>query len=227
MKRDQVFELCHLRQEYAGRTALQIPELRIPEGCILGISGHNGSGKSTLLRLLAFLETPVHGRVVYRSQPDLPSARARRRITLLTQEPYLLTRSVAANVAYGLRVRGGLDERTLQHRVEEALEMVGLPASLFAHRSWRALSGGEAQRVALAARLVLRPDVLLLDEPTSSLDPDNAQRLLDAALLARDEWGVTLVVVSHDANWLKAVSDGVLFIQRGEVVSMPEFCCSL
>ncbi|MEF2146625.1 MAG: ABC transporter ATP-binding protein [Desulfovibrionaceae bacterium] len=211
-----------IRQVYAGRTVLDVPKLSIHAGCILGVSGHNGSGKSTLLRLLAFLEAPNRGMICFRGRecdPGTPGVR--RSVTLLTQEPYLLLRSVAANVGYGLSVRG---ESNVEFRVREALEMVGLVPDQFLRRSWRELSGGEAQRVALAARLVLRPCVLLLDEPTSSLDPENAERILAAALLARRDWGTTLVVVSHDHSWLESVSDDLLVLGQGRILSGPQHC---
>jgi tungstate transport system ATP-binding protein len=227
MSGNPIFELRGVQQRYGDRTALEIPSLVVPEGCILGVAGHNGSGKSTLMRLLAFLERPFQGEVLFRDRAVTDSGvRQRREVTLLTQEPYLLLRSVAANVGYGLKVRGNLDADQVRTRVREALAMVGLEPDVFEHRSWRELSGGEAQRVALAARLVLRPQVLLMDEPTSSLDPENAERLLGAAVLARREWGATLVVVSHDAAWLESVSDGVLRIVQGRIASAPDFCRS-
>jgi tungstate transport system ATP-binding protein len=94
-------------------------------------------------------------------------------------------------------------------RVSEALAWVGLPSREFARRPWYALSGGEAQRVALAARLALKPNVLLLDEPTASVDAASAQLIKEAALRARQQWGTTLIVASHDWDWLYEVCDEV------------------
>ncbi|MGE4293613.1 MAG: energy-coupling factor ABC transporter ATP-binding protein [Desulfovibrio sp.] len=214
-----------VRRLYGDRVALDVPHLAVPEGVILGVAGHNGSGKSTLLRILAFLEASDAGSVHFRGRLASPSSpNIRRTVALLTQEPYLLLRSVDANVGYGLKVRGGLRSAEMRARVHEALEMVGLDPGSFARRSWRELSGGEAQRVALAARLVLRPQVLLLDEPTSSLDPENAERILAAAMLARSDWGASLVIVSHDRGWLESVSDGVVRVERGRIVAIPDCC---
>jgi tungstate transport system ATP-binding protein len=95
--------------------------------------------------------------------------------------------------------------------------MVGLAPGRFARRSWRELSGGEAQRVALAARLALKPRVLLLDEPTNNLDQESATRIKDAALAARDAWGATLVVVSHDLSWLTTVADRMVVLADGRI----------
>ncbi|WP_022661853.1 energy-coupling factor ABC transporter ATP-binding protein [Paucidesulfovibrio longus] len=222
---EPLYRLEGVRRIYGERVALDVPQLAIPEGGILGVAGHNGSGKSTLMRILAFLEAPDKGVLYFMGRPAGPATpNIRRQVALLTQEPYLLLRSVAANVGYGLKVRGGFRSVEIQARVNEALETVGLEPDSFARRSWRELSGGEAQRVALAARLALRPKVLLLDEPTSSLDPENAERIMTAAMLARREWGASLVIVSHDRNWLESVSDGVVLMERGRVSSVPEFC---
>ncbi|WP_461211304.1 ATP-binding cassette domain-containing protein [Desulfocurvus sp. DL9XJH121] len=214
-----LYELRDIVQEYGGREVLRVPALDVPERGIMGLAGPNGSGKSTLLRLLAFLEAPAGGEVGFRGRAlGVGDEWARREVTLMTQEPYLLRRGVAANVGYGLKVRGVRGEEA-RGRVESALDMVGLPPELFARRSWRELSGGEAQRVALAARLVLRPRVLLLDEPTASLDEESAERIHDAALTARERWGTTLVVVSHDAAWLERVCDVILRLSAGRMVA--------
>jgi len=210
------YRLADAAQVYAGREVLRVAALDIPAGRITGIAGPNGSGKSTLLRILAFLEAPVSGRMSFFGAPcGFEDEALRRQATLLTQEPYLLRRSVAGNVAYGLKVRGlGAGEAV----VGAALEMVGLAPERFARRNWFELSGGEAQRVALAARLVLRPRVLLLDEPTASLDEDSARRIREAALAAREQWGATVVAVSHDMAWLHSLADSVVFMRGGQVV---------
>jgi len=213
-----LYSLRQVRQEYHGRLALDLDELDVPERSILGLTGLNGSGKSTLLRILAFLEDPVSGSVTYNGRPaGTRDSALRREVTLLTQEPYLLKRSVLGNVAYGLRLRGERDPAL----AEAALDMVGLAPENFSLRSWRDLSGGEAQRVALAARLALRPRVLLLDEPTNNLDRESADRIKDAALAARDAWGATLVLVSHDLPWLTTVADRVLTMADGRVLRHP------
>ena len=203
-----IYSLRGVSHRFNGRTALAVDSLDVPRRAILGICGANGVGKSTLLRLMAFLDRPRQGEIVFDGAPALDLAPLRRRATLLLQRPVLLRRSVFDNVAFGLRARGRTDN--LADRVAEALDAVGLPHSAFARRSWRELSGGEAQRVAMAARLALRPDVLLLDEPTSSLDPQSEARILQAARLAREKHGATVVVVSHDLAWLRGLCDTVL-----------------
>lgn len=212
-----LYEFENVVQRYGEREVLSVPDLSIGERQIVGLAGHNGSGKSTLMRLLAFLERPTSGVIRFRGKERIAGENGvRREVTLLTQEPYLLKRSVAANVAYGLKVRGASNRR---EQVEKALDMVGLPPDIFYGRSWLELSGGEAQRVALAARLALEPRVLLMDEPTASLDEESAELIRDAALDARERWGTTLVVVSHDMTWLESISDTVVRFKQGRIVA--------
>jgi tungstate transport system ATP-binding protein len=211
-----ICELFEIRQQYCGRDVLDIPYLSLEQGSITGLSGPNGCGKSTLLRIMAQLESPAIGTVLLNGErTDAASTPGHRDVTLLLQEPFLLKQSVYSNVAFGLRARGMEDEK---ERVYEALRLVGLAPVAFCHRKWYELSGGEAQRVALAARLAFRPALLLLDEPTASLDEASAATIREAALSARSRFGTTLVIVSHDMKWLHAVSDTVICMERGSIV---------
>jgi tungstate transport system ATP-binding protein len=210
-----LYELEGVRQVYAGRTVLEIDRLTVDSRTITGVVGPNGSGKSTLMRLLAFVETPFQGKLNFQGQPGRQiDLAARRRVTMLQQEPYLLKRSVRANVAYGLKVRG---RRDVRDQVDQALITVGLDPDRFGNRSWRELSGGEAQRVALAARLAIQPQVLLLDEPTASVDRDSSDLIQRAALEARGRWGATLIVISHHLDWLHRVADRILTMSYGRL----------
>jgi tungstate transport system ATP-binding protein len=203
--------LTHL---YRSQPVLSIERLELPRGGIIGIIGPNGSGKSTFLRLAGFVEKPTGGEVLFEGKPAGPfSPEVRNRVTLLPQEPFLMKRTVLKNVIYGLRVRQINDH--LAERADQALSYVGLDGKEFAQRPSYALSGGEAQRVALAARLILKPDVLLLDEPTASIDALSAQLITDAALKARRDWGTTLIVASHDWQWLYGICDTVLHLLKG------------
>jgi tungstate transport system ATP-binding protein len=211
-----IFEIRSLVHSYAGKTVLAIDHLVIQPASIVGLIGPNGSGKSSLLRLLGLIESPTQGEIRFNGLRVEPfSDEARFRITLLPQEPFLLKRSVLKNVSYGLKLRGkGKD--TVQ-RATEALARVGLPAEDFCQRPWYALSGGEAQRVALAARLALKPKVILLDEPTANVDAASAQLIREAALRARQELGTTLIVASHDWQWLYEICDEILHLFKGRI----------
>jgi len=205
------YELIDLTHYYGGHPALSLRHLAIRDCGVTGIVGPNGSGKSTLLKILAFLITPTRGRMLFRGKPAPSPAAGRKEATLLLQQTYLLKRSVFENVAYGLKVRG--DTAGLEARVREALEMAGLAPDVFIRRQWRELSGGEARRVALASRLALRPRILLLDEPTGNLDKNSSQRIKEAALTVGKGWGTTLVIASHDMNWLETVADVIIPIE--------------
>jgi len=204
-------------KHYGGVVALSDGNLDVHSGEVVALIGANGSGKSTLLRILAFLEGPARGRVFFEGRLCSSFQRGMGgEVTMLSQEPYLLKRSVKDNVSYGLKLRGARDR---MDKVTEVLHRVGLDPDKFSGRSWHQLSGGEAQRVALAARLVLRPKVLLLDEPTASLDKDSAARIKAASLAARTEWGTSLVVVSHDLPWLESVCDNILVLADGRLAT--------
>jgi len=211
------YHIQDLEHRYNRHPVLTIPDLSIQPATITGLIGPNGSGKSTLLKLLACIETPFTGRITFQGTPlqTFTDVVCQQRITLLTQEPYLLKRSIADNIAYGLKIRG--NTVNLAARIDEALQWVGLAADDFLKRPWYELSGGEAQRVALAARLILKPRVLLLDEPTANVDADSAWLIKNAALKARQEWGTTLVIASHDWHWLYEICDEVLHFYAGRV----------
>lgn len=204
-----LYQCRDLTQRYEGRTVLHLPELNIARGEVLALTGPNGAGKSTLLRLLAFLEEPASGELHFYGTPGRAP---RQEVTLLLQEPYLLKTSVFENVVYGLRVRGRRHD--LREAAEAAMLAVGFaPEREMLRRPWKALSGGEKQRVALAARLILRPLVLLLDEPTSSVDAASA-KAIEAAVRQAALAGTTVVAASHDLAWLACLDARRLELDR-------------
>lgn len=218
MNKPPVYELKNIKQHYQGREVLSLDHFTIKPKSIVGLAGPNGSGKSTLLRMLALLEAPSAGEMRFEGIKIRDIDREqRRKVVLLPQEALLLKRDVFQNVAYGLKIRR--DTQDLHQRVQKALSLVGLELSDYGKRSWKQLSGGEAQRVALAARLILKPRVLLLDEPTASLDSTSAALVLDAALKAQEKSGATLVVASHDLIWLNSLTNQVVNLDQGKIMA--------
>ena len=180
------------------------------DGCT-AVVGPSGAGKSTLLRLLNRLCEPTHGRVLIDgvSVAELDVLALRRRVGLVAQHPTLLTERVADEL------RVGSPDLTPDH-VAGLLDRVGLPTSL-AKRPTSELSGGEAQRVCLARALAVAPQVLVLDEPTSSLDGLNTALIAD---LARDHTtgGGTVVFASHDLAVIRRIADTVLVLDHGRLI---------
>lgn len=174
-------------------------------GCT-AIMGPNGAGKTLLLKLLHGLVAPTSGRIAWGGQaPEAVTARH----AMVFQKPVLLRRTVAANLDFVLRARG-LD----RGRAAALLAHVGL-----AHKASdpaRRLSGGEAQRLALARALATDPEVLFLDEPTASLDPRSVQAIEAIIVAARDR-GVRVILVTHDAGQARRLAGEVVFLHRGRV----------
>lgn len=211
-----LIEVRNLKHCYKDRIVLEEENLDLYPGTITGITGPNGSGKSTLINILGLIIKPTEGTLRFMGEQVVPfSEIARERIATLTQDSTLLKRNVSENVAYGLMIRK--DTNDLEKRVAESLEAVGLSFSSFARRSVKALSGGEARRVALAARLILKPLMLLLDEPTAHVDEHSSTMILRAVLHAREQWGTTLVISSHDREWLESISDRTITAFNGRL----------
>lgn len=199
----------------AGRTVLDVPSLDVPAGAVLAVLGPNGAGKSTLVQTLGLLERPTTGTIHFDGLPVRGRELAyRRRMATVFQEPLLLDRSVRDNVMLGLRLRGvGRAERG--RRADLWLGRLGVAA--LAGRRAHALSGGEAQRAALARALALEPDVLLLDEPFSGLDAPTHQALLnDLTALLRTS-GLTTVFVTHDRDEALHLADRVMILIGGRM----------
>jgi len=181
--------------------------LAIAPGAPTLIIGPNGSGKTTLLRLCMGLVRPSAGRVSWGGRTN--SAPVRRAI--LFQRPVMLRRSAAANVAYAL-AQAGTPRRERTAHIANLLERVGL-ADL-ARRPARRLSGGEQQRLALARALARDPEILLLDEPTASLDPA-ATRAVEEIVRMAAQSGIKIVMASHDLGQVRRLAGDVVFLVRG------------
>lgn len=212
-----VYRLQDVSKKYNGRCVVQVPSLGVKRGEIFSLVGPSGSGKSTLLRLLNFLEVPTTGRIhflnsEFSNRESVPLI-YRRRVTTVFQHPVLLKRTVRANVGYGLYLRG---IRNCNYMIDEALRRVGLQA--FAHQRATTLSGGEAQRVALARAMVIKPDVLLLDEPTANLDPYNVRLIEEIISNLNKELGTTVILVTHNIFQAKRLAHRTALMLEGHII---------
>ena len=200
------------------RAILDVAAFSVDEKEIVGVLGSTGAGKSTLLGVLNLAIRPEKGRLLWRGQPMTgwqPGSAERRRISMAFQNPLLFKGSVFANVAYGLRIRRERKDDTHQ-RVLSALELFSI--SGLAETNVLALSGGEAHRVSLARALVVEPELLLLDEPMASLDPETRNRLLAELKEAIKKLGVSCVYVTHSREEAFMVADRIAVIDKGRIV---------
>lgn len=197
-----------------GLDVLRIGSLELQRGETLTVVGPNGAGKSTLLLALARLVRPSHGDIIYdgRSLKDWDELVYRRKISFVFQAPLLMDMTVEQNVALGLKFRGTPREET-RARVSKWMKQLGVE-SLSKRRAGQ-LSGGEAQRVSLARALVLEPELLLLDEPFSALDPPTRAKLLGdlSALLKENQR--TAVFVTHNLSEAAKLSHRIAVIVDG------------
>ena len=205
------------------RTALQDVSLEIGPGERVGLVGRTGSGKSTLVQHIAGLVTPTHGQVLLNGVPaherTAAARAARRRVGLAFQHPeeQIFEQTVFREVAFGPR-NLGLSTAEIAARVRWAMEMVSLDIAMES-RSPFTLSGGEMRRVALASILAMRPETLILDEPTAGLDPRGRRELLARVSAWQAETGSTLMVVSHNLDQLAYLVDRVIVLSRGQVAA--------
>jgi tungstate transport system ATP-binding protein len=216
MSEGMAYLLERVTKEHGGRTVLDLPRFEVGAGEVVCLVGPPGSGKTTLLRLLAALDDPSSGEVVFRGERlgtgSVP-VEVRRRITLLFQRPVLLTGTVLANVEYGLTLRGRTEARD---RARAMLERVHL--SHLADRPSHAVSGGEAQLIALARALAIEPDALLLDEPTNNLDPARVGLVEEVVAHDHRERGTTVVWATHNHFQARRVGDRVALLLEGRLV---------
>ncbi len=204
-----------------GEVGVRTTDLVVPRGEIHGIIGFSGAGKSTLLRLVNLLERPDAGEVIVHGQhlTRLSAAglrQARHRTGMIFQHFNLLhNQTVAENVALPMRIAGASPAH-IQKRVATCLDFVGLAAKADVYPG--RLSGGQKQRVAIARALAPEPHVLLADEPTSALDPRTTLDLLDVLADANRQFGVTILLVSHEMEVVRRLCHRVSVMEGGRIV---------
>jgi tungstate transport system ATP-binding protein len=210
-------ELQVIRGEHL---VLDVPRLAIEEGEILSLIGPNGAGKTTLLQALAYLIKLSKGDVYFRGEKvsaNHGGFQYRRRLAMVFQDPLLFDTTVFENAASGLKIRG-LDRSEIQRRVGLNLQRFGITHLL--DRSARKISGGEAQRVALARALATQPEILLLDEPFSSLDPPTRESLIGDLEGILRETQTTTIFATHDRLEALRLSDRIAVMNRGQILQI-------
>jgi tungstate transport system ATP-binding protein len=206
-------------QKREGRDILKNINIGIDRGEVFALIGPTGAGKTTLLRLIDMLDKPSAGRIIFDgvnvTNSEKVRLEARRRMAFVLQKPVVFNASVYDNVAYGLRWHG-IGSRQVGEKVDGILETVGLAE--YKKRNARTLSGGEVQRVAIARAIAVKPEVLLLDEPTANLDPVSASKIEDLiwGIIKRD--AITVIMATHDMSQGQRLSDRISVLVNGTIV---------
>ena len=217
-----IIEVHNLKYKYDNDTEeyiLNDVTFHVKQGEWLSIVGHNGSGKSTTIRLIDGLLEAESGEIIILGDQQTPENvwEKRRHIGMVFQNPdnQFVGATVEDDVAFGLENQG-MDHETMVNRVNEALEIVGMQD--FKNREPARLSGGQKQRVAIAGIVALRPDIIILDEATSMLDPEGRLDLIQTVKRIKDENQMTVISITHDLDEV-ALSDRVLVMKKGKVES--------
>ena len=205
--------------------ALEDVSFEIEDGQLVGIIGHTGSGKSTLLQHLNGLLKPTSGQIVVSGRditaPGVSMVEIRKKIGLVFQYPeyQLFEETVAKDVAFGPK-NLGLPEAEIDERVREAIELVGLDYEAVAERSPFELSGGQKRRVAIAGVIAMRPEVLILDEPTAGLDPKAHKDVLAMVEEVHRRTGNITILVSHNMADIARLSDKIIVVDSGRLIAV-------
>jgi tungstate transport system ATP-binding protein len=216
----KLYTLNNIRQVFAGRTVLDIDRLSIDAGYIHALLGPNGAGKTTLLDILAFLNQPAGGQLLFNEKvvdfADNDLTSLRKQVVLVDQHPIMFSTSASNNIEYGLKIRK-MARTERQKTIDRVLEIVGLShyRSAAAHQ----LSGGETQRLALARALALEPKVLLCDEPTASVDSEN-QGIIETLLQRINaELHTTIIFTTHDRVQAATLAQRTIVLEKGRPVA--------
>lgn len=213
-------EIKKLEKKYGQKQILNLNQVTFEEGEIYGIIGTNGAGKTTLLRILAGLDQQYQGELIYNHQHVGRGGRSLseallREMTYLCQTPYMLSRTVFENVAYPLRLRK-MPPNDVKAAVNHVLSLLAI--GHLENQMGTSLSGGEAQKVALARGLVFRPKLLLLDEPTASIDPETIETIEKAIRTYRNDTGMTVLTISHNWEHVQRLCHQIIRIEGGQCI---------
>lgn len=216
-------ETHNLSKSYNGTEALKNVNVKVSKGEVLAVVGPSGSGKTTLLRLMNLLEVPTSGQILFDGRDtacsDADRLTLRRRMGMVFQQAVLFNETVHENVAYPLKIRGYPKEKN-DLKVKDALKLVGL--SRFEKKRATGLSGGEAQRVALAQAMISEPELLLLDEPTVNLDPRNVSIIESVITKINRERGTTIIIATHNMLQAEQLATKVAVLREGELAAIGD-----
>ncbi len=201
---------------FDGNKVLDSVTFNVDIGNVITLVGVNGSGKSTLLRILAGLERPSRGSILIDNN-IIDMENLHRLSSMVFQKTTMFNRSVYDNVAFGLKIRG-FKKEVVEKRVSQALSIVKL--NNFRKRKAKKISGGEQQRVSLARAFILHPRILLLDEPTSNLDPANAVIIEDVIQQMRKKEDCIIILATHNLHQAKRLSDTITHIHSGKIMEI-------
>ncbi|MBR4832627.1 MAG: energy-coupling factor transporter ATPase [Butyrivibrio sp.] len=218
--------LDHINYIYDEDTAMAHPalidvNLQIPDGQFIGLIGHTGSGKSTLIQHLNGLVNPTSGSVYFNgkdiSDPEFNKKLLRSKVGLVFQYPehQLFETDCFKDVCFGPK-NLGYSQKEVELRAYEALKMVGFDDEYF-YQSPFDLSGGQKRRVAIAGVIAMKPDVLILDEPTAGLDPKGREDILNLIKRLHDEMGITVILVSHSMDDVADYVERIIVMNKGRV----------
>ncbi len=224
MQKPEVLRIQGISKAFDTRQVLAGIDLSLRACETVSVLGGSGSGKTTLLRLIAGLIKPDRGEISLFGQHTVPLSERdlvslRKRMGVVFQGAALFdSLTVFENIAFPLRLHTKTGEAEIRERVAELLNQVGLPGIEEAYPA--GLSGGMRKRVGIARALALRPELVLFDEPTAGLDPQNARMICDLIVELRRDVCETSVVVTHDLQCAFMASDQVAFIHRGEILEV-------
>lgn len=212
--------LKEIEKSYETIKAIDSLTFNAYQGQLVSLVGANGSGKTTILRIIAGLDYPNNGKIIFNGK-ELNANELRKISTLVFQKSIIFNTTVFKNVSFGLKVRG-FDSSIIQNQVINSLSSVALKE--FDKRKARNLSGGEQQRVALARAFIIEPKILLLDEPTANLDPNNAIIIENAIKKILEKKSCIIIMATHNLHQAKRLSSLIAHLHYGRIIefSKPE-----
>ena len=203
--------------------ALRGINLKIDRGEFIGIIGHTGCGKTTLLQLLNGLLEPTNGQIfieeidIHRNKKKLKEVRKKIGLSFQYPENQFFEENIAKEIAFGPKNMGIVEEQ-LEQRIKTSLEMVDMDYKSYKDRSPFSLSGGEMRRVAIASILAIDPEMIILDEPTASLDPQSCSKLLSVIVNLYNKYDKTVVMVSHNMEIMAELTKRIIVMEKGRIV---------